>query len=123
MSERERNAEGDIRLTTVGRPEAHRAGSVEHDPGHEDPLRELHPNVGLLRPRRHVPVDLPDVVSRHVRADLCELASPAEQARPVIAGEKPVDPASDGQLERPQQRLGHRARAGTLRRLEDTERP
>ena len=123
MAERERDAERDVGLAAVGRAEPHRERAVEHDPGHEDALGELHPDVRLPRAGRHVPVDQPDVVTRHVRAHLGELAAAAEQVRAVIAREEAVDPAADRELEGAEQRLRHRPGAGALRRLDDTECP
>ena len=38
---------GDVRLAAVGRPESHRRRLVEHDPGDEHALGELHPDVRL----------------------------------------------------------------------------
>ena len=75
-------------------------------------------------PRRHVPVDLADVVlDRLVRPDLRQLAAPPEQRRPVVAGQHALDAACDRQVERPQQRLRHRARPGPGRRLPPAEQP
>ena len=123
VAERERDPERDVRLAAVGRPESHRRRAVEHDPGDEHPLGELHPDVRLARARGHVPVDQPDVVARLVGADLGELAAAAEQVRAVIAREQAVDAPADRELERAEQRLRHRPGAGALRRLDDTECP
>ncbi len=123
MTESQSDAEGDVGLTAVGRSESHRQRAIEHDPRHEDALRELHAHVRLLRAGRHVPVDQPNVVTRHVRAYLGELAAAAEQVRPMLARKKAVDPPADRELEGPEQRLRHRPGAGALRRLDDTECP
>ena len=71
---------------------------------------------GSVRAGGDVPVDQPDVVTRHVRPHLRELGPATEQRRAVVAGEQPVDAARDGQLERLQQALGDRPRAGTVGR-------
>ena len=103
------HAQGDVGLAPRRGPEGHRRRHVEHDPGHEHPLREVDADVRLGRPRGDVPVDQPDVVAGDVRAHLRELRPAAEQRRPVVAGEHAVHPPGDGQLERLQQALGHGA--------------
>ena len=123
MAERERNAHGDVGLAAIGRAEAHRGRLVEHHPGDEHALGELHPDVRLARARGHVPVDQADVVTRLVGPYLRELAAAPEHVRAVIAREQAVHAPADRELERAEQRLRHRPGTGALRRLDDTECP
>ena len=123
VAERERDAHRDVGLAAIGRAESHRRRLVEHDPGDEHALGELHPDVRLPRARGHVPVDQADVVARLVRPHLRELAAAPEHVRAVIARQQAVDAPADRELERAEQRLRHRPGTGALRRLDDTECP
>jgi hypothetical protein len=115
VPERDRDSLGDIGLAPIGRAEAHRRGRVEDEPRDEHPLGVLHAHVRLAGSRRDVPVDLADVVAGRVRTDLRELAPVAEQLRAVVAGEQPLHPASDGDVQRVQQPVGERPRPGPSR--------
>ncbi len=88
----------------------------------EDALGELYAHVRLTRARGDVPVDQAHVVADLVRADLSELAATPEQRRTVVAGEQPVDTSADRELERPQERVGHRPGTGLVRRRRDAQR-
>ena len=102
-------------LRRVGGAERHRRRRVEDDPRDEHALGEVDADVRLRRPRGDVPVDLAHVVPRHVRAHLRQLGAAAEQGRPVVAGEQPVDAPGDRQLERLEQRVGHGPGPGSVR--------
>ena len=112
MSERERDALDDVRLAAVPRAEAHRGRHVEHEPGRDGALGDVHPHVQLVLARRRVPVDAPDVVSVRVRPDLCELGAAAQPRRPVLAVDEPDRAPGDAEVERAQEtgRDGSRAR-------------
>jgi hypothetical protein len=104
VSQRECSPLGDVGLAPVGRAEGHRHRRVEDDPAHEHALGELHAHVRLARARRHVPVDVTDVVlPRHVGAHLRQLRAPAEDMGTMIAGEQALHAAHDGQVERPEE--------------------
>jgi len=75
------------------------ACDVEKQEHREVPLLGVFLHVRDTRPRRHVPVDRPDVVSGHVLAHLGELHSAAPENRMVFAAHarihKPVRPDTD----------------------------
>jgi len=56
------------------------------------------------------------VIARHIRPDLRELRPAPEHGRAMITGEHPLDPPANGEVERPQQHLRQRPRAGAIRR-------
>ena len=75
--ERRRELAQDELLRPVDRPEAHRGRPVEQQPrGELAVLRVLADERGV-HPRRHVPVDVPDVVPRLVLAEVEEVQVPA----------------------------------------------
>ena len=116
VAECERDAFCDVPLAPVGRPEGHRRGRVEQQPGLDRPLGDVDADVRLAGPGGDVPVDPANVVSEHVRPHLGELGAVAERPGAVIAGEQPVDPPAHGQVDLAQQRRGHRPRARAARR-------
>src|SRR5581483_6460449 len=64
--------------------------------------------------RGDVPLDLAHVVARHVRAHLRELRALAEDGRAVVAGEQPLHPPGDRDVERPQELPRDRPRARSV---------
>ena len=110
VAERERDPFGHVGLPPLGGAERHRRRDVEREPGHEHALGEVDADVGLAGPRGHVPLDPADVVAGHVGTHLGELAALAEHGRAVVAGQHPLDPAPDRQVERAEQRLRQRPR-------------
>ena len=54
---------------------------------------EVLTHVGHIEARRHVPVDMTDVVAVHVLADVREVEALAFEDRPVVALKEPVEPA------------------------------
>ena len=80
VTDRDRNAFRDVGLPSVGRTELHRRGRVEHEPGHEHTLGEVHAHMRLAGARSDVPVDVPHVVHRRdVGPHLRELRSLPEE--------------------------------------------
>ena len=61
-------------------PNAIEADDVEHEPGRQRPLADVHAHVRLLQPRRRVPVDVAHVVAREVRADHRQLGARSRSA-------------------------------------------
>ena len=112
MADREGHAFRDVGLAAVGGPELHRDRRVDHEPGHENPLREAGRARALPRPRGDVPVDAAHVVAGNVRADERELGSFSVERGAVVAGEQPLDAPLDADVEGAQERLGHRPGAG-----------
>ena len=110
VADREYDALGDVGLPAQRRAEAHRRRGVEHDPGRQGSLGHVQPHVRLVHPRRCVPVDQADVVTRLVGPHLRELHGDAERRRAMIAREQALDAAPDGHVERAQRGLGHGAR-------------
>ena len=104
----DRDSLGYVGLAPVGGPELHRRRRVEHEPRDEHALGEVDAHVRLVRPRGHVPVHPPDVVSGNVWTDERELRSLPEEYRPVVTGEEPLDAPPDAEVERTQERIGHR---------------
>ena len=120
VTECQSDALGDVGLAPVRGAERHRHRCVEDDPADEHSLGEVDADVRLARPRGDVPVDVADVVlAGDVGANLGQLGATAEHVRPVVAREQPFDAAHDGQVERPQQLVRKRPRAGLLRRALD----
>ena len=111
VADGDRDALGDVPLAPVGGPEPHRRRDVEEHPGRQRALGDVDPHLHLAGTRRGVPVDTPDVVARLPLADLRELRADADRGSAMLAGEQPVDPPADLQIERAQERLGERARA------------
>ena len=81
-----------VPLTPLCRSEGHRRRCVEQHPGLHSALCDIDPDVRLTGAGGDVPVDHANVVSGHVGAHLGKLGTIAEGPRPVIAGQKPVDP-------------------------------
>ena len=95
-------------LRPVDRPEAHRTRSVEQQPcGELAVLRVLADERGV-HPRRHVPVDVPDVVPRLVLAKVEEVHSRPAKHRPVVPLQDAVETTHDLPLEPVQELLGRR---------------
>ena len=117
VTERQSDALRDVGLAPIRGAERHRHRRVEDDPADEHALGEVHADVRLPRPGGDVPVNVADVVlAGHVGANLGQLGAAAEHVRPVVAREQPFDATHDGQVERPQQLVRKRPRAGLLRR-------
>ena len=121
MSERERDAFGDVGLAAIGGAELHRGRAVDQEPRREGSLGDMHAHVRLVRTGRREPVDLAHVVARLVGTHLGELGGDAELARAELTAQDAVDASAHGQVERAQRGLGQRARArlvGSPRRRE-----
>ena len=114
VADRERDALGHVGLAAVGRAEGHRRRRVEHEPGDEHALGELDADVRLAGAGGDVPLDLAHVVPGDVGAHLRELGALPEDRRAVVACEHALDPPADADVERPQEQLGHRPRAGRI---------
>ena len=123
VTQRDRDAQRDVVLAPLGRPERHRRRPIEDDPRHEHPFREMNAHVRDTRPGCDVPVHQAHVVAGDVRAYLGQLAPAAEDRGPVVARELAVHPAADRELEGAQKRVRHLSRAGALRRRLDAECP
>ena len=87
----ERGALGHVGLATVGRPEVHRWGVVEQEPGGQLALRHVLADVRDHRPGGGVPVDPADVVARLVRPDAVEFHAVPPTETAVIAGHLATD--------------------------------
>src|SRR5439155_1673716 len=95
----------DVRELLLARiPHLDRRGRVEPEPRDEHALGEVGAHVRLVRPRGHVPVHPPDVVSGNGWTDERELRSLPEEYRPVVTGEEPLDAPPDAEVERTQER-------------------
>ena len=108
----ERGALGHVGLAPVGRPEVHRRGVVEQQPGRQLAVRHVLADLRDERPGGGVPVDLADVVAGLVRADAVELEAGAVAATEVVAAHLAADPAVERQLELPDEPVGDRAGPG-----------
>ena len=102
VADRDRDACGDVGLAAVCGSEVHRRRRVEQEPRHELALGEVDAHVRKAGARGDVPLDLPHVVSRLVRAQLCELDAVAVLVRAVLAREQPAQLPPDGEVERAQ---------------------
>ena len=100
VTDGQRDALGDVGLAPLGGTERHRGGEVEHDPGREHAIGDLHPDVRLPGTSGDVPVDPSHVVTGAVETDLVELTPDPREGRAVVTGEQPVDTACDRELER-----------------------
>ena len=60
-------------LATLLRPEGHRGAQIEQEPGRDLPVLRVLAHVWHVHPRRHVPVDMADVVRRLVLPQLGEV--------------------------------------------------
>ena len=78
---------GDVALAPVRRPERHRPGDVDGDEHGQIALLDELLHVRHAAARGHVPVDRPDVVARHVLANLRKLDPVAVKCRVIVAGE------------------------------------
>jgi len=107
-----RDALRDIGLQAVGGAERHRGGDVEHEPGREDPLRNLQTDVRDAGARAGGRVELADVVAELVRAQLRELGAAADAGCEAIAGQHARAAPRERQRERVDERS--RRRPGTL---------
>ena len=85
VADGQRDALGDVGLAAVGGAERHRGRDVEHEPGRQRALADVHAHVRLAQPRRRVPVDVADVVAREVRPDHRQLGAGAGLRRQVLA--------------------------------------
>ena len=108
VPESETDTLGHVRLAPIGRTEAHRRRGVENQPGHHDPIREIDAHVRLACSRGHVPVDPAHIVAHLVGPDLGELGADPEQRGAIVAREERLHAASDREVERAQEALGHR---------------
>ena len=93
-------------------PNCDRGRHVEHEPGGQRPLADVHAHVRLLQARGRVPVDVADVVARVVRADHRQLGALRRLRREVLAGDEALDPLHHREVERAQDGGRDRARPG-----------
>ena len=107
----ERGPFGHVGLAPVGRPEVHRRGVVEQEPGGQLPVRHVLADLRDERPGGGVPVDLADVVAGLVRAEPVELEAGAVTDAEVIAAHPAADAAVEGELELPDEPVGDGAGA------------
>ena len=119
----ERGALGHVGLAPVGRPEVHRRGVVEQEPGRQLAVRHVLADVRGERPGGGVPVDLADVVARLVRPDAVELEAVAAADAAVVAGHPATDATVQRQLELADQPVGDGARPRPGRRSGSGRRP
>ena len=116
VTDRDRDAVGDVGLAAIAGAELHRRRRVEQEPGDEHALGEVDAHVRLAHARGDVPLHLPHVVAGDVRPNLGELDAVAVLRRSVVAREHALQPAADLDLERAKRLRRQRPRAGTLRR-------
>ena len=109
----EGGALGHVGLAPVGRPEVHRRGVVEQEPGRQLPVRHVLADLRDERPGGGVPVDLANVVAGLVRPDAVELEAGAVAATEVVAGHLATDAPVERQLELPDEPVGDRAGPGS----------
>jgi len=116
VADGQRHALGDVGLAPVRGPERHRGGDVEHEPGRQRPLTDVHAHVRLLEPRRRHPVDVAYVVTRVVRADHLQLGALAGLRRQVLARHERVDLLHHREIQGPQDRGRNGPGTGARRR-------
>ena len=106
-----RDALGDVGLTTVGCAEVHRRRGVKHEPRDEHTLSQMHTYVRDVCARGDIPVDAAHVVvSGDIGTHLRELGPVAEKRRAIVASKQTFHPAPDADVECTQQRLRQRPR-------------
>jgi hypothetical protein len=115
----ERHALGDVRLEPLGGAEGHRRRHVDDEPRRQRALGDVHAHVRDAGARRRRRVDLAHVVADLVGAQLRELGAGADAGRAPVTGQQPGRAAGDDEIERLDQRRGHRARS--LPAVRDTE--
>ena len=95
--ERGHEVDQDAPLEALGlrRPEVDRWAEVEQEPGRDLAILEVLADVRGVHPRRHVPVDVPDVVADLVFAQVREVHAIAMEEAAVVALEQAVEPADD----------------------------
>ncbi len=79
----------------IGRPEVDRGAEVEQEPRRDLAVLEVLADVGRVHPRGDAPVDVPDVVTVLVLAQVGEVDPVAPEQAPVVALEQAVEPADD----------------------------
>src|SRR4051794_4160770 len=104
VADGKRHALGHVGLAPVGGAEGHRGRDVEHEPRGHRALAHVHAHVGLLQPRRGVPVDLAHVVAGEVGPDHGELRARADLRREVLARDEALDALHHREVERAQDR-------------------
>src|SRR5439155_960686 len=85
-------------LEPVHGPGIDRRREVEEKMRVDLAVLEILTHVWRIEPRRHVPVDMTDVVAEGVLADVREVQALAFEDRAVVALKEAVEPAHDGPL-------------------------
>ena len=93
-------------LRPLDRTEAHRRRPVEEEPRRELAILHVLPDERRVHPGRHVPVDVPDVVTRLVLAQIEEVRPDPAVHGPVAPLQHAVEPADHAPLEAQKQLLG-----------------
>jgi hypothetical protein len=119
VADGQRHALGDVELAAVGGAERHRRRRVEHQPGRQRPLADMHAHVRLVHARGDVPVDVADVVAGEVRADHRQLGAGPDLRRQVLARHEALDPSQHREVERAQDCGRDGAGPGPVRRALD----
>jgi hypothetical protein len=96
-------------LGRAPRAEVHRCRHVEQEPRGDLAVLVVLPHVGRPEARRHVPVDVPDVVVILVLAQVRQVEPGAAKQGPVVALQEPIEAPDHGPLE-PAQQLFRMAR-------------
>ncbi len=86
---------GPLLAVVLDRPEVDRGAQVEQEPGRDLAVLGVLADVGQVDPGRDVPVDVADVVTRLVLAQVGQVDAVAVEQAAVVALEQPVEPADD----------------------------
>ena len=93
-------------LGAVDRAEAHRRRAVEQEPGRQLAILDVLTEERRVHPRGHVPVDVADVVTRLVLAQIVEVRADPAEDRPVVPLQPAVQAADHLPLEAVEDSLG-----------------
>jgi len=110
-SDDERGTLGHVGLAPVRRPEVHRRGVVEQEPGGQLPVGHVLADLRDQRARGGIPVDPADVVARLVRPDPVQLETGSVATAEVVAGHLATDAPVERELQLADQTVRDRARA------------
>jgi len=102
VRDRRRELRQYMSLVPGERAEAHGCRGVEQQPRGQLAILEELPHVRGVHPRRHVPVDVAQVVARHVLADVRDVEAGPAVRRAVVTRRAAVQAPYDPPLEAPQ---------------------
>jgi hypothetical protein len=83
----------DLPLVLLARAEIDRGAQVQQEPGGDLAVLVVDSNVRHLRARRHVPVDMADVVVHLIFAKVSEIEADAAEQGAIVPLQQSVEPA------------------------------